>query len=419
MIRKCPRALLLLLVVLVPALLLVPSSSRADEDGTVRMSGDGTVRFLAAIPVPGTDTNTTGGSMYVFDISWVDSNTHRYYLADRSNAVVDVVDTARGVFVKQISGGFKGFTGDNSTSGPNGVVVAFPWLFVTDAASRVVSIDLRTDKVVDEASTNVGDELRSDELAYDPEDGLLLVVNNADTPPFATLIQVNKETGQLTVGQHIAFTDATNGAEQPVWDRHSGRFYLSIPEVNGPGDGSGPHGAVARINPATGEVETEFAVDFCQPAGLALGPHQDLLLGCSTVFDTAGQAWTAKDSKTAAPQHVIVDAQTGEITAHVAGVGGSDEVAFNRGDGRYYTASRGDPVGPVLGVIDAQREILRQLVPALNVAAVQGVHPSGSTHSVAVDPSNNRVFVPLPANNIFPNCLTGCVAVYGTSGDQR
>ncbi len=411
MIRKCPRALLLLLVVLVPALLLVPSSSRADEDGTVR--------FLAAIPVPGTDTNTTGGSMYVFDISWVDSNTHRYYLADRSNAVVDVVDTARGVFVKQISGGFKGFTGDNSTSGPNGVVVAFPWLFVTDAASRVVSIDLRTDKVVDEASTNVGDELRSDELAYDPEDGLLLVVNNADTPPFATLIQVNKETGQLTVGQHIAFTDATNGAEQPVWDRHSGRFYLSIPEVNGPGDGSGPHGAVAQINPATGEVETEFAVDFCQPAGLALGPHQDLLLGCSTVFDTAGQAWSAKDSKTAAPQHVIMDAQTGHITAHVAGVGGSDEVAFNRGDGRYYTASRFNPAGPVLGVIDAERESLRQLVPALNVAAVQGVHPSGSTHSVAVDPSNNRVFVPLPANNIFPNCLTGCVVVYGTSGDHQ
>jgi hypothetical protein len=27
-----------------------------------------------------------------FDISWVDSNAARYYLADRSNAAVDVVD---------------------------------------------------------------------------------------------------------------------------------------------------------------------------------------------------------------------------------------------------------------------------------------------------------------------------------------
>src|SRR5437879_11290445 len=125
MIRNCPRALSLLLVLLVPVLLLVPGSSRADDDETVR--------FLTSIPVPGTATNTTGGNMYVYDISWVDPTTQRYYLADRSNAVVDVVDAKRGVFVKQISGGFKGFTGSNDTSGPNGVLVAFPWLFVTDA----------------------------------------------------------------------------------------------------------------------------------------------------------------------------------------------------------------------------------------------------------------------------------------------
>jgi hypothetical protein len=379
MIRNCARALSLLVVLLVPVLLLVPGSSRADNDETVR--------FLTSIPVPGSATNTTGGKMYVYDISWLDPKTQRFYLADRSNAVIDVVDAKRGVFVKQISGGFKGFTGSNDTSGPNGVVVAFPWLFVTDAPSRVVSIDLRTDKVVDHVFTRVGDENRTDELAYDPEEGLLLVVNNADTPPFATLIEVDKETGKLTVGPQIEFADATNGAEQPVWDPHTGRFYLSIPEVNGPGDGSGPHGAVARINPITAEVETEFAVDFCQPAGLALGPHQDLLLGCATVFDTAGQAWSAKDSHTAAPQQVIMDAETGHITAHVAGVGGSDEVVFNSGDRRYYTASRVNPSGPVLGVIDAEREILRQVVPTLNVAAVPHVHPSGSAHSVAVDPT--------------------------------
>src|SRR5205807_1794082 len=159
-IRKCPRAFLLLGAVLVPVLLLVPGTSRADNDGTVRL--------LTAVPVPGSDANTTGGNMYVFDISWVDPKTHRYYLADRSNAAVDVVDTERGVFVKRISGGFKGFTGDNSTSGPNGVVVAFPWLFVTDAASRVVSIDLRTDKVADEATTNAGDDLRSGESIRPP-----------------------------------------------------------------------------------------------------------------------------------------------------------------------------------------------------------------------------------------------------------
>ena len=87
---------------------------------------------------------------------------------------------------------FKGFTGSNATSGPNGVVAAFPWLFVTDANSRVVTINLRNGNTVGDVSTGGAPGLRADELAYDANDGLLLVVNNADTPPFATLINVNK-----------------------------------------------------------------------------------------------------------------------------------------------------------------------------------------------------------------------------------
>src|SRR5437879_3606224 len=115
--------------------------------------------------------------------------------------------------------------------GPNGGVAALPWLFVTDAASRVVTIDLRTDTVVSSVSTGGADNLRADELAYDPKGGVLLVVNNADTPPFATLITVNKSTGQLAVGPRITFdaahgVDATNGAEQPVWNSTTGKFYL-------------------------------------------------------------------------------------------------------------------------------------------------------------------------------------------------
>jgi hypothetical protein len=38
--------------------------------------------------------------------------------------------------------------------------------------------------------------------------------------------------------------------------------------------------------------------------------------------------------------------------------------------------------------------------------------PMGA-HSVAVDASNNLIFVPMGANNVYPNCLTGCIAVYG------
>src|SRR5262249_10342140 len=149
---------------------------------------------------------------------------------------------------------------NNDISGPNGVVSSGRWLFATDGGSRVVSIDLNTDLVVGDVKTSPSAN-RADELAYDPESGTLLVINNADSPPIATLISVNKATGLLTVGKKIAFDAsggvvATNGAEQPVWNRHTGKFYVSIPEVSGPGDGTGPNGAVVRIDPkSTGTVD--------------------------------------------------------------------------------------------------------------------------------------------------------------------
>lgn len=375
----------------------------------------GAVKLLTTIPYP-----SNLSALHAFDISWVDADTQLYYLGDRSNASVDVFDVKNNIFVRKISAGFKGVvfnannTGNNDKSGPNGVVVSGRWLFVTDAPSRVVAIDLMTDTKVSEISTHGAPDLRADELAYDSDDGLILAVNNADSPPFATLIRADN--GHLSFVAKIVFdaahgVDATNGAEQPVWDRSTGKFYISIPQV-------GPHeedGAVARINPHTGAVDALFPVKFCQPAGLTLGPNQDLLIGCSQVFnDTAGSA---------APTQIIMDARNGSIDRVVAGVGGSDEVWFNRGDGRYYTASRNNPTGPVLGVINAKRQSLVQIVPTVNAAgnAVSDPtvrFPAGTAHSVAVNPHNNHALVPLPANKVVPNCQNGCIGVYGTESNN-
>ena len=38
-----------------------------------------------------------------------------------------------------------------------------------------------------------------------------------------------------------------------------------------------------------------------QPAGLTLGPKVDLLVGCNTLFDTAGNIWDSTKDVTAAP----------------------------------------------------------------------------------------------------------------------
>jgi hypothetical protein len=352
--------------------------------------------------------------MTSFDISWVDAGTQRYYLADRSNRAVDVVDARTNSFVKQIHGGFAGSSGNNDTSGPNGVVVSGHWLFVTDYPSRIVTIDLNTDQVVSSASS--GGINRLDELAYDPEDSIILAVNNADDPPFATLFDVDRNTGALTLRKRIDFPDATNGAEQPQWHAGTGRFYISIPQVGA----NVQDGAVKRIHPRTGVIEASYPVKFCQPAGLTVGPNMDLLIGCSVAFDEAGNPWK-RDATGAAPAahaiSVIIDARDGSIDKNVVGVGGNDEVWYNAGDGRYYLAARNQPGGatpgnpdfsPVLGVIDARKMTLDQVVPTVNQAP-------GSAHSVAVDPHNNHALVPLPVNNVAPNCHTGCIAVYGSS----
>lgn len=423
------RTLLCTAVGLAAAMLATDAFSM-DRDAT-----DGAVRLLKTVPIPGTAANTTAGNMYVFDISFVDQTTQTYYLSDRSNAVVDVVDAKTSQLKFQISATppFKGFTGNNATSGPNGVVAAFPWLFVTDANSRVVAIDLRNGKTVGDVSTGGAPGLRADELAYDPQDGLILAANNADTPPFATLINVNQATGALTVLKRVTLdkahtgVDATNGAEQAVWEPVTGKFYLSIPQV-GP---NAKDGAVIRISTA-GTVEVQYPIEFCQPAGLALGPNLDLLAGCSTIFDTAGNVWDSTKNVTAAPIQVIIDARTGKIDATVPGVGAGDEVTFNPGDGNYYTASSTSPLRPtevigstpltaqgagILGVISAHDQALKQLVPTFSVPAVTTgplAHPASTAHSVAANASNNHVFMPLGANNVFPDCLTGCIAVFGT-----
>jgi|SRR5690349_16938473 len=134
------------------ASLLVLSAAYAQTKGTP--GDDRGLRLVTLAPIPAASNNSTGGGMYSFDISYVDSITGNYYLADRSNRVVDFVDSI-GRYVTGIpaSPAFAGFTGSNSTSGPNGVVAAFPWLFATDANSRVVTIDLRNNSTVSNAST--------------------------------------------------------------------------------------------------------------------------------------------------------------------------------------------------------------------------------------------------------------------------
>jgi hypothetical protein len=394
----------------------------------------GPVKLLTTIPIPPTASNL-GKNFYSYDISFVDQKTQMYYLADRSNNVVDVIDASSAAFVTQLSAAppFAGFVsaadcaarGGNTCSGPNGVVAAFPWLFVTDGNSRVVTIDLRTGNTVGDVTTKAGDPNRSDELAYDPKDGIILAINNADTIPFGALIKVNKQTGALTLQTTIDFTNATNGAEQPIWNPADDHFYLSIPQIKG----VATTGAVYKIHPTTGAVAV-IQIDFCSPAGLSLGPDHTALIGCNVVFDVDGNVWNTTGTITANPNNVILSLTTGGILFRVFGAGAGDEVWYNSGDNNYYATGSGSPYRPLpaatafgttpMAVINADTgDIVQTLAtyntPAVGLTNTPPEHPAGTSHSVAANAKNNLVFVPFPSNNAYPDCLTGCIAVFGRS----
>jgi len=198
------------------ALLLVWTAARADDGNSQGGKGneagdDRAVRLLQVIPVPVSTDNNTAGGLYSYDISWVDQKSETYYLADRSNKAVDILDAANPGKVTQLKASppFAGVSPPAGGPGPNGVTTGGHCLFVTDAPSRVVSFDTSTfpPKQVSAVSTASGDLNRADELAYDSKDNVILAINNADTPPFGTFIDVGVR------------PDPTNGA--PAGSRSS------------------------------------------------------------------------------------------------------------------------------------------------------------------------------------------------------
>lgn len=326
-----------------------------------------TVR-LAKIAIP-------GKALRSFDIGWVDPATARYYLADRSNASVDVVDTTENAIVKQITG-FKGFTGNNDTSGPNGIVsVSRSELWVGDGDSDVKVVDVPTGSIM--ASISTGGKNRADELAFDPQHGLIVIANDADDPPFLSFISV----GSRSVAKKMEFPDATDGLEQPVLDPASGIMYQAVPATK---DHEG--GEIAVIDDGQMAVTGTYVLTDCQPHGLAVGPNHQLLVGCSLTDHT-----------------LVLDARNGRVLADLPQTGGSDEVWFNPGENRYYLAERGPEA---LGIIDA-----------LTNRFAENVETGVGAHSVAADAVNNHIFVPISAPD--PACPNGCIAVFASVNGDR
>ena len=391
-----------LTVALVPSLIIAQGTA---------IAADEVFKPVKAITLPNNQ------KIVSFDISFVDPVLGIYILGDRTNSAVDVIDTDTNTVLNQLHATppFKGATGNNDTSGPDGVIVIrHREVWAGDGDSTVKVINLFSGATTHVIST--GGQFRADELCNDPRHRLVMVANNADSPPFASIIS----TDTYTVLKKIPFDgtngapNSNNGAEQCQWSPRTGKFYISIPGIAGHPTGEG---GVAVIDPKTMKVETTFIVPLAScaaPQGMAIGPDHQILLGCN------GPSGTTNPT-------AIIDERNGHIIATVPNESGADEVWFNPGDDHYFLA-RSSAVGAnqVLGVIDAD-------LPGKGVQADQDVFTSTkaiagrNAHSVAADPVFNQVYVPIPAGNSTVCSAAGggatadangCIAVFTTPNDD-
>src|SRR5438874_3129419 len=178
------RLLACLGAALVGAPLATGTSARADE----------TVKLKTAITLPNSQ------KIQSFDIGFVDPRIGIYVLADRTNAAIDVITTDNNKLVNQLKAGFAGPQGgNNDIAGPDGVIIVdHREVWAGDGDSTVKIFDVagcdETSTPTHTIATGTAADNRADEMCYDPSDNLIMVANNAASPPFASLISTTSYT---------------------------------------------------------------------------------------------------------------------------------------------------------------------------------------------------------------------------------
>jgi WD40 repeat protein len=361
-----------------------------------------TYSLLKTIAVPKDDANVQpGGAFTSFDISFFDPVTRLDYVADRSNASVDIFSGASFTFVGRATG-FTGQGATTSVSGADGVLTVTvggkTTLYAGDGNSTLKVFDATNPVAPSLLQTiSTSGTFRVDEMAYSPLTHQVLVANNADAPAFGTLFATTNGTSPVSIAHSpIVIPGAANadGLEQPVWDPNTGSFFISVPQFGGVGAGG-----VAEIltNGTVGRLYnfSSFGIGDCAPTGLALGASGNLMVGC-------GDAGT---------QTVLLNPTgTGSIVKTFAQISGSDELWYDPVLGDFFVTGVSGG-GRVFDVISDSSQLLLQSV----ALGPLGVSNLSNPHSISVDPVSGDVFLPLAGSTAtVPNtlCPLGCIAVF-------
>jgi hypothetical protein len=315
-------------------------------------------RQIALIKIP-----VSGGPL-VGDIIFADQASGRVYFSDDSNSAVDVIDGRHNRLLTQVTG---------FVNGPNGVL--------SDGRGRIWAADgNRTVQVIEArppfrrlAAVNVGGQ--ADELAFDPVHDVIAVTSPDASRPYVSLISARPgRKGRYRVLGRVLIPGApASSLEQPQWDPDLRAFVESVRRTR-----TLPGGALVVIDPVRSRLVRMISLKACNPAGLAIGPDDQALAGCSS----------------SGP--LIVNPETGRVLVHYPHRTHccADEVWFDRRDGRYLVAesgSEGPPPAPQLKppavlVIDAKS--LRVL------ATIELGNSAGPFHQVTALGRNGEVFVP-------------------------
>jgi hypothetical protein len=429
---------------------------------------------------------------FSFDISWVDPVRNKYYLADRNNKAIEVIDLSNLGTVTPFPQAFAGFTGNNDTSGPDGVLTANNhtelWvgdngnagkgpgqLWILDASnpSTLITKNPATGNAIanpipiNNPITGKPSTTRADELCYDPNDNLIMIASPAEntndanptlSAPFVSFIST-KGTKAYTVVAQLVFDgknapQASNGLEQCGWSSTTGKFFQNVPEISGAGNDTSP-GGVAVIDPksvlaGSPKVERTFPVPIAEcagPQGMAIGPHNQILLGCNAKSPNGHR------------NSLVINQHTGAVLRVLRDQGGADEVWFNEKDFHYIIPNcnqacrtpAGKATGPaeLVGVVDANglRRDQSVVVATQNSDTTPFPPPPNprTIHSAAAFDAN--IFLPIPACSGStaatcggaphfsptlcdtrgpgitvsgnPSTATGCIVVLSTTNDDR
>jgi len=360
----------------------------------------GSGQLFSVLTVPGISSTTT----YSFDLGAYDPATNKYYVTDRTNRSIDVVDLNT-MAVSQFKPGFFGCGGtefttptatrednvpipgcastagandpptfvgglpragdvypmlviNNDQSGPDGVDVVHVtgavnpgnFLYAGDVGN-VFILNQSTGALVKKLATKTP-TLRADEGCYDPVDQIYAISTPGAANPYMTFIDATTQLiiRHVDMNQPAGVGNPSAGLEACVFDPGTGAPGAGFFYVNNDGSTLNPRGEIDRI-PAAAIIALKpggaTSVEYTTLAGTnqwALGACDPtgIALGPSTDIGVMCRQGNTGETLT----FQILNRNTGVAVVPPLNAGGGDQIAYDAGSGNWFLGtSRWTPAG--------------------------------------------------------------------------